>query len=110
MEDIRERGGEVNGTFKGITPEIDEYATLTACLDMMAGMRHQLSRGTRGIVAEVGCEHSFDVFIKHEENIRAMMHRIRYGATGVGQTRPAGAYLHPDGRQLHIRGAGRGRG
>lgn len=61
---------------------ISKYQTLSACLELMEGLRHQICRGLRGIEPEEGCEMAFEIFTRHESNIRDMMKTARYGGTG----------------------------
>lgn len=67
------------GNFRGKAPEISAYDTLSVCLDMLGGAKRQVSMGGRGMDWEAGCQHVYEVFERHEENIRKMMKKIRYG-------------------------------
>lgn len=67
------------GNFRGKVPEISAYDTLSVCLDMLGGAKRQVSMGGRGMDWEAGCQHVYEVFERHEENIRKMMKKIRYG-------------------------------
>ena len=80
----------VNGSLRGTVEGISRYDTLVVCLQMMENMRHMLSRGGRGVEWEAGCEPTYKVFAKHEENVREMMRKIRGWETREEQEKQEG--------------------